>query len=124
MQLTFLGKETTGGQSPTLYATDQDTYVVRGWVVTDAALLAEAEYPDEETLVEVPARLMNYLSEDGLMEELTPGPPIVKVQPNGNYIVRGRHLRDQGALAQMNIPAHETCVEVPKAQMRKMFEGR
>jgi len=30
MQLTFLGKETTGGQSPTLYATNRGTYVVQG----------------------------------------------------------------------------------------------
>jgi hypothetical protein len=33
MQLTFLGKETQGGDSPTLYATDRDTYVVQGWTV-------------------------------------------------------------------------------------------
>jgi len=31
MRLTFLGKETQGGGSPTLWATDRGTYVVQGW---------------------------------------------------------------------------------------------
>jgi hypothetical protein len=35
MVLVFLGKETTSGQSPTLYATDRDSYIVQGWIVTD-----------------------------------------------------------------------------------------
>ena len=29
MELRFLGRETTGGQSPTLYVTDQGSYVVQ-----------------------------------------------------------------------------------------------
>lgn len=40
MKLRFLGKESTPDESPTLYATDQDSYVVQGWVFTDAVLLA------------------------------------------------------------------------------------
>lgn len=35
MEITFLGKESVPDQSPTLYATDRDTYVVQGWIVTD-----------------------------------------------------------------------------------------
>ena len=33
MRLRFLGKSTQGGGSPTLYATDRNTYVVQGYKV-------------------------------------------------------------------------------------------
>ena len=36
MKLRFLGKDSTPTNSPTLYATDQNSYVVQGWIVTDA----------------------------------------------------------------------------------------
>ena len=35
MKLTFLGKDSTPNDSPTLYATDRDTYLVQGYTVTD-----------------------------------------------------------------------------------------
>ena len=35
MKLTFLGKDSTPNDSPTLYATDRDTYLVQGYVVID-----------------------------------------------------------------------------------------
>jgi hypothetical protein len=50
VQLTFLGKSTQGGGSPTLYATDRDTYVVQGWRV-----------PGQETSVEIPMGLLEYV---------------------------------------------------------------
>jgi hypothetical protein len=50
MRLTFLGKDTVNGGSPTLFATDRDTYVVQGWKV-----------PDDPNSVEVPARLLAFL---------------------------------------------------------------
>lgn len=34
MKLTFLGKDSTPNDSPTLYATDRDTYLVQGYAVT------------------------------------------------------------------------------------------
>lgn len=55
MRLQFLGKESTPTNSPTLYATDQDSYVVQGWIVTHSATLARLTIPDDETIVEVPA---------------------------------------------------------------------
>ena len=61
MKLRFLGKDSLGTYSPTLYASDQDSYVIQGWIVTDAALLAQLTIPDGETLVEVPATLLNHL---------------------------------------------------------------
>ncbi|MGH8603100.1 MAG: hypothetical protein ACREXR_10120, partial [Gammaproteobacteria bacterium] len=40
--------------------------------------------------------------------------PIVHVAQNGNYIVLGKRVTDREALGQMNIPDHETCVEVSR----------
>ena len=64
MKLTFLGKDSTPNDSPTLYATDQDTYLVQGYVVTDPEALAQMRIPEGETVVEVPKRLMKYLPEE------------------------------------------------------------
>jgi hypothetical protein len=50
MRLTFLGKETQTGGSPTLFATDRGTYVVQGWKVGG-----------RHDSVEIPQRLVAYL---------------------------------------------------------------
>jgi hypothetical protein len=116
MRLTFLGKESVPDQSPTLYATDQDSYVVQGWVVTDPAILVTITVLDDETVVEVPAQLMAHLVKDGLAGEVVHLiPPIVHVTQNGNYIILGKKVADDQALGQMNIPDHETCVEVSRS---------
>lgn len=47
MRLTFLGKESVPDQSPTLYATDRDSYVVQGWIVTDPRILAMIRVSDD-----------------------------------------------------------------------------
>jgi hypothetical protein len=118
VQLRFLGKATSGGQSPTLYATDRDSYVVQGWFVTDPAVLAALEISEDETVVEIPARLMSYLANDGMPGEVTRVTwPIVHVCGNGNYIIQGSRFTHPEALGQMDIPAHETCVEVPRNVM-------
>ena len=61
IKLTFLGKDSTPNDSPTLYATDRETYLVQGYTVTDPEALAQMRIPDGETVVEVPKRLMKYL---------------------------------------------------------------
>ncbi len=116
MRLAFLGKESIPDQSPTLYATDRDSYVVQGWIVTDPQILAMITVSDDETIVEVPAKLMVHLAKDGLAGEVVNLiPPIVHVTQNGNYIVLGKRVTDREALGQMNIPDHETCVEVSRS---------
>lgn len=123
MRLTFLGKETTGGQSPTLYATDRDSYVVQGWRVSDADILARSE-TDQETVVEVPAKLMTHLAKNGLNGQVKRiAPPIVHVTQRGTYIIRGSRMTDAAALAQMDIPPHESCVEVPAEQMQNLVQN-
>ena len=68
MKIKFLGKDSTPNDSPTLYATDRETYLVQGYVVTDPEALAAMHIPQGETVVEVPKRLMKYLPEDAHAE--------------------------------------------------------
>jgi hypothetical protein len=99
VQLTFLGKSTQGGGSPTLFATDRDTYVVQGWRV-----------PGCETSVEIPTRLLEYLEAN---TTLAVG---LHTTRNGTYVVSGAAVSDAQTLAQMDIPGHETCIEVGKVR--------
>ncbi|WP_028922558.1 hypothetical protein [Pseudonocardia acaciae] len=115
MRLTFLGKDSQPNQSPTLYATDHGSYVVQGWIVTDPQILAAVTVLDDETLVEVPAKLMEHLTKDGVDGAIVNLiPPIVHVTDSGNYIIRGKKVTDHEALSQMEIPDHEDCVEVSR----------
>lgn len=62
MRLTYLGK--TGGSNegscPALYRTDRGTYVVQGKLVTDPDALADVrDLADDETIVEVPADVLD-----------------------------------------------------------------
>jgi hypothetical protein len=123
VELRFLGRETTGGQSPTLYATDRGSYVVQGWIVTDTDILAMFDLAEDEALVDVYARLMTHLANGGLGGEVTHKVyPIVHVRENGRYILRGKRVTDTKALAQMNIPDHETAIEIPKAAMAELVK--
>lgn len=116
MRLTFLGKDSVPDQSPTLYVTDRDTYVVQGWIVTDPQILAAVTVADGETIVEVPPKLMTHLAKDGVAGEVVNMvAPIVHVTDTGNYIVRGRKVTDPAVLGSMDIPEHETCVEVSRS---------
>ena len=54
MQLTFLGSTSNNGGSPTLFGTDRDTYLIQGWKVLDADMLAQLNLPEHETVIEVP----------------------------------------------------------------------
>lgn len=124
MRLTFLGKDSVPDQSPTLYATDSDSIVVQGWIVTDPHVLATITVSDDETIVEVPPKLMLHLAKDGITGELVNlVPPIVHVTDNGNYIVRGKRVTDQTTLEQMHIPDHETCVEVSRSAVAALVRS-
>jgi hypothetical protein len=63
MQLTFLGKETQGGNSPTLWETDDDQYVIQGFTLDTEALGQVGAVPDGEAVVRVPKKLMRHLKE-------------------------------------------------------------
>jgi len=69
MDLRFLGKDTQGGGSPTLFDTSEimngkEIYVIQGWKITDPATLAQLNIPDHETVIAVPKHLMRFLPKD------------------------------------------------------------
>jgi hypothetical protein len=124
VKLRFLGKDSTPTNSPTLYATDQDSYVVQGWIVTDAVLLDRLSVPEGQTVVEVPAALLHHLAVDGLPGVVTTiAAPIVGVTGSGHYILQGTPVTDTETLGQMTIPAHETCVHIPRSMMLTLVGG-
>jgi len=124
VRLTFLGKESVPDQSPTLFVSDRDTYVVQGWIVTNPEIIAAITVADDETIVEVPAKLMVHLAKDGVLGEVANFmPPIVHVLHNGNYIVRGKKVTDPETLGQMSIPDHETCVEVSQSSVAALVRS-
>lgn len=97
MRLRFLGKTTQGGGSPTLYATDRDTYVVQGWKVDR-----------HDGSVEIPHRLLQHVESGTYLGAL------MTDTGRGSFVLSGQAVTDAQALSQMDIPGHETCVEVPK----------
>jgi hypothetical protein len=99
MRLTFLGEETQGGGSPTLFTTDRETYVVQGWKV-----------PGSESSVEIPMRLLAHLEADTVLDV------VLHDTGRDSYILSGAPVTDTEALSQMDIPGHETCVEVGKVR--------
>jgi hypothetical protein len=66
MRIRFVAKDpdSVPDQSPTLYKTDRDSWLVQGWAVTDPAALAEMNIPSGETVVEIPDRLIPFFQED------------------------------------------------------------
>jgi hypothetical protein len=65
VQLTFVGKdpESNPTGSPTVYRTDQQSWVVQGWVVSDPETLAQMEIPTGETCVEIPDRMIQFFEQ-------------------------------------------------------------
>lgn len=124
MKLRFLGKNSTVGDCPTLYATDRDTYLVQGWKIFANDLLMQLVVPEGQTAVEVPTELFEFLKEDGLTagEFKCLDDPIMILTPGGTYVVQGAEVTDLEALSQMEIPDYETVVEVPKAAITALLE--
>ncbi|MGW6027606.1 hypothetical protein [Streptomyces sp. NPDC055099] len=124
MQLRFLGKNSTPGDSPTLYASDEDTYVIQGWKVLANDLLMQLEVPQGETAVEVPIELFEHLTKDGqACGELKKfAAPVMIVTEQGTCVLQGPEMNDPEALGQMRLPNYETCIEVPKSSITALLE--
>lgn len=54
MRLTFLGKDTQGGNSPTLWETDDGHYVIQGFTLDPEALGQVGPIPAGEAVIRVP----------------------------------------------------------------------
>lgn len=66
-ELTFLGKDSVGGNCPSVFKTSRGSYVVQGWKIKDDAALAQLQaegMPAWETAVEIPAGLVKYFNRD------------------------------------------------------------
>lgn len=124
MKLRFLGKNSTVGDCPTLYATDRDTYLVQGWKIFANDLLMQLDVAEGETAVEVPTELFEHLTQDGLPtgEIRRVEDPVVILTAGGTFVVQGQQVTDPEALAQMEIPDYETVVEVPRIAITTLLE--
>jgi hypothetical protein len=63
MRLTFLGKDTQGGNSPTLWETDDGQYVIQGFTLDAEALGQVGAIPGGEAVIRVPKKLMRHLKD-------------------------------------------------------------
>lgn len=65
MRLTLVGQDgmSRPKSSPTVYRTDQGSWVVQGWVVTDPEALAQMSIPEGESCVEIPDRMIRFFQE-------------------------------------------------------------
>lgn len=62
----MLGTDTGHTGCPALYATDRDTYVVQGKLVTDQQAIADlVDVRDDEFYVEIPKTLLRFAREGG-----------------------------------------------------------
>ncbi|KUO12467.1 hypothetical protein [Streptomyces sp. DSM 15324] len=124
MKLRFLGKNSTPGDSPTLYASDQETYVIQGWKVYANELLMQLDVPAGQTVIEVPTELFEHLTKDGQesgeVRQFTA--PIMLVTEQGTCVLQGPEMHDAEALSQMRMPDYETCIEVPKSSITALLE--
>ncbi|GAA3443274.1 hypothetical protein [Planomonospora venezuelensis] len=126
MRVTFLGKDpgSEKDECPSLYDTDRGTYLVQGWKVSDPAVLAQLDLAFGETCVEVPRPLMSRLANSVQLDAPDDGQaaPVILRTDRDTYIVKGQAVSDAEALAHMDIPDHETVVEVPRALRTVMKE--
>ncbi|MDX6738605.1 hypothetical protein [Actinocorallia sp. A-T 12471] len=62
MRITLIGKdpESNPTGSPTIYRTDRGSWLVQGWEVTDADILAMLNIPEGESVVEIPDRMIQF----------------------------------------------------------------
>jgi len=97
-RLRFSGKNTQGNNSPTLYATERDTFIVQGWRT------------EQLNYVEISHPLLGFLEPGTCL-----GAPLTDTG-HGTFTLTGDAVTDPQVLAQMDIPDFETCVEVPRGK--------
>jgi hypothetical protein len=103
-----MGKRTSGNTGTAPHA---DAH----WKVTDPDLLARLDLGPHETCVEVTTRLMSYLSKSELTNTEDTELPLIIRTGRDTYVIKGRRVTDAEALAQLNMPDHETAIEVSAA---------
>ncbi|WP_433655649.1 hypothetical protein ACQPW1_32510 [Nocardia sp. CA-128927] len=99
MRLQFLGKGGSGKDDcPTLYATDQESYLIQGWRT------------NEPEVVEIPHLLLGFAEKDTFI-----GVPLADTG-RGTFTLAGRPVIDSDTLDQLTMEEYETAIEVPKSE--------
>ncbi|MET9487302.1 hypothetical protein [Nocardia sp. NPDC006630] len=101
MKLERLGGDSVNGQSPTLYRSDRDNYLVQGW---------RTGQPDT---IEIPHRLIRFVQPGTCL-----GATLYD-SGHGTFTLTGDSVTDIEALDQVRPPAHETVVEVSVTAERR-----
>lgn len=95
MRLRYLGTDSQNGTCPMLFASDRSTYVIQGW----------RSGPDA-SVIEIPHKLLGFLERGTCLgAQLTD-------TGRGTFTLSGDPVTDQEALSQMDLPEHETAIEV------------
>ncbi|MET8874435.1 hypothetical protein [Nocardia sp. NPDC004604] len=104
MRLTFLGKGGSGDRDcPTLYATDQDSFLVQGWRT------------DQADTIEIPHLLPGFADPDTFI-----GATMTDTG-RGTFRLSGRPVTDDETLGRLTLAVDETAIEVPK--LERTFYG-
>lgn len=109
MRIVLLRDECGSGRTcPNINSTDRDSYVVQGYIVASEQALAQGQ-----AMVEVPLSLLPELASaaprDGLF-----------LTDRGTVLVRGTQVVDPDVLAELDMPAGENAVEVPRAVLPEL----
>lgn len=97
MRLRFLGKGGSDlGGCPSLYTTDQGSYLVQGWGT------------DTPETVEIPHLLLGYAEPGTFL-----GSPL-RDTGRGTFTLAGRPVAEREILDQLDLAPHEAAIEVPK----------
>jgi hypothetical protein len=62
MRLTFLGRDSQGGNSPTLWETEDDQFVIQGFTLDAEAMGQVGTVPEGEAIIRVPGFSMTTCS--------------------------------------------------------------
>lgn len=132
MSVRFLGRSTGGGGCPTLLETERGTFLVQGWRVTDLADLQGLAIAHGDLVVEIPKSLLRHLpqgfepvriagSAGSVNRRGEDGIALLETR-RGTYLVVGWPVSDPADLKGLDIPEHETVVEVPGSLLRHLPE--
>ncbi|MFC0431101.1 hypothetical protein [Kutzneria buriramensis] len=93
---------------PNINLSDRGTYVVQGYIVAP-----EQRVCSDEAVVEIPLSLLPELSGAALQDGLV-------LTDHGTLHVRGKQITDVEVLAELDLPAGENAVEIPKALLPEL----
>ncbi|MFI5781613.1 hypothetical protein [Nocardia sp. NPDC051570] len=105
MRLRFLGKCGSDKKNcPTLYATDQRSFLVQGWKT------------DRAETIEIPHALLGFAGQEGYIATT------MTDTGRGSFMLSGRPVSDTETLGQLTMEDFEAAIEVPRAE-RIYFGG-